>query len=212
MANIRAQVALGSATNIPADQATNTYHFEVTNATAEVLDNILDLLEDLYRGTSPGTGLMQQMAADVCSGNYTIKLYDLGDSIPRAPVRERVGTRGPGQNVGLPSEVALCASFQGARISGEDQARRRGRVFIPFLGITTVGAGRPDTAIILFVGLEFTLFAAAAEASLSVVWTIWSPTNQEMVPVTDGWVDNAWDTQYRRGIESTERTVFPQEV
>lgn len=47
-----------------------------------------------------------------------------------------------------------------------------------------------------------------ADASLIWQWRIWSPTNNNSVLIDNGWVDNAWDTQRRRGVEATARTIF----
>jgi hypothetical protein len=52
--------------------------------------------------------------------------------------------------------------------------------------------------------LASNLLAASNPATLAV----WSPSNGDAVPVTDGWVDNAWDTQRRRGIDRTARSTW----
>jgi len=37
-------------------------------------------------------------------------------------------------------------------------------------------------------------------------WVVYSPTNGNTVNVDNGWVDNAFDTQRRRGLAVTART------
>jgi len=64
----------------------------------------------------------------------------------------------------------------------------------------------------------------ASSASAVWKWAVFSPTiaggwflpdtegppnlPAAYSPVQSGWVDNAWDTQRRRGLEATARTVF----
>jgi hypothetical protein len=49
---------------------------------------------------------------------------------------------------------------------------------------------------------------AAAIASASWDWVVYSPTDDAYHEVANGWVDNAWDTQRRRGYKPTSRTTF----
>jgi hypothetical protein len=44
--------------------------------------------------------------------------------------------------------------------------------------------------------------------ALGVEWVVRSDTTGATAPVTDGWVDNAFDTQRRRGNRATQRNVF----
>jgi len=52
---------------------------------------------------------------------------------------------------------------------------------------------------------------AAAEAladdavTLGVTWSILSRSDGDTKPVVGGYIDNAWDTQRRRGVEPTSR-------
>lgn len=209
MAIVRAQVILDSNTNLPEDAATNTYHFDTTGTAVPTLDNILDLLEDLYAEETATLPLMGLMSNELAAGTGRIRLYDLADTEPRAPIASREITRTPSTQDGLPAEVALCCSFQAAPSSGLPQARRRGRVFLPWLTEANNELGRPTQAIIDAVGAAFVEFGAAADASLNVDWVIYSRTNNNTVGVAGGWVDNAWDTQRRRGFKPTVRTAWP---
>jgi hypothetical protein len=52
------------------------------------------------------------------------------------------------------------------------------------------------------------LQAAFTALTLDTTWSVWSEANQTASPVRDGWVDDAWDTQRRRGLDSSARTTF----
>jgi hypothetical protein len=140
-----------------------------------------------------------------------IKFYDLSDPKPRAPFYDANFTiGGTPQSSHLPRELAICLSFQGARVSGSAQARRRGRVYLGPLGLTSNDSttGRPLAAAISSIqGAAGTLRSASG----SGVWT-WIVVSEVAglndVIVTNGWVDNAFDIQRRRGVTPTSRSTF----
>jgi hypothetical protein len=39
-------------------------------------------------------------------------------------------------------------------------------------------------------------------------WCVWSVADQIAVPVANGWIDNAFDVQRRRGVDYTSRTLW----
>lgn len=92
------------------------------------------------------------------------------------------------------------------------QARRRGRIYLgPFgqtvLGTTAVTSDRPLAAAVTAIANAATALATATAGAV-VPWVIYSPTNGSGAVVTDGWVDNAFDTQRRRGVAATSRTLW----
>lgn len=107
----------------------------------------------------------------------------------------------------LPREAAICVSF---RSDGLPAARNRGRMFIgPLnaeavdnqLGTARVAAGAVSGAT---EGLKrFCLRLLAIDAHLCV----WSRTAASVSRVTQGWCDNEFDTQRRRGLRATQRTT-----
>lgn len=207
---IRAQVSLESTSGIPADVATNTYHFDAASGgTGPVATNMLDLLEDLYVGVEGTPGLISTMSTLAASGDGQIRLYNLDDPEPRAPYASRDISGTPSSTDTLPTEVALCVSFRGPSASGEPAARRRGRIYVPWPRIGANDGGRPSEDYIDDVEAAFVLFATAADASISVDWVIWSPTADEAYGIVGGFIDNAWDTQRRRGRSATGRRLWP---
>lgn len=147
----------------------------------------------------------------VAIGPHMFKWYSLPGLKPNYPFREQTfSLTGAGQGNPLPTEVAMVLSFQGSQASGFPQARRRGRVFIGPLQTSAVHTdGRPTAGAISGLAAAGTALRTAINAGGEDRWCVWSTVDQGAVPVEDGWVDNAFDTQRRRGVATTARTVWP---
>ena len=150
------------------------------------------------------------MSNDAVGANWTVRAYDLSDPLPRAPVYQsgftvtHLGNGNP-----LPSEVSLVVSIQAAPESGVPQARRRNRKYLgPFSVLGLEPPGRPTQPLILTVARAARDLLNAAQASLSWGWRVYSPTTGEDMEPVGGWVDDAWDTQRRRGLASSERELW----
>lgn len=174
------------------------------------LDSIAQGLREFYGDDGIGP-YMSQAAAAI---GRSIRMYDLNDAIPRVPIYESIDSTAPWGNLGancLPNEVALCLSFEAVQVSGQPQARKRGRVYIgPFsngalLATPTPPQSRPKTELITAMITNASDFGALC-TGLSFPWSVYSPTNLTAFPVHRLWVDNAWDTQRRRGIDATAMT------
>lgn len=140
---------------------------------------------------------------------HLIKFYTAGGPKPNYPYYEAAFnlTSAPSGS-GLPTEVALVLSFQGLRIPGTPQARRRGRIYIGTLKATVNSNQRPllaaredlrDAALELYTDIG-AVFGGAT-------WAVWSPSDGAAVQLNDCWVDDAFDTQRSRGQEPTTRTT-----
>lgn len=213
MSIYRAQVVLPFFTNLPTDVITNTFHFEATTgATPEqVGTEVTPQLTAFYTDGYGSDGI----AFYINRGLAHVKWYNLSNPEPRIPYVQSLGIGSiPQGNANLPTEVALCLSFQGLPLSGVPQARRRGRVFI---------GGMPQNTISPSIGNNFPIWHStvtarwgdSAEENLRVFsvptdaqWVVWSPTTQEAVEVANGWVDNAPDTQRRRSVDPTLRDLW----
>jgi hypothetical protein len=203
------QIGFEMDSGLPEDVAVNTFHF-VQEGAIEPINNLMDMVEDFYTVVAPGNGsaVFSFLAARL-SGEYTITVYNLSDAPPRIPVGSRTGTFTPGTNT-LPTEVALCVSYQAAQVSGQPQARRRGRIFIGPLAHAAEDSnnGVPSPAIISTLANAAAELLSAAQASTSAQWIVYSPTGNSHADVDNGWVDNAFDTQRRRGQAATARTLW----
>lgn len=197
------QVILHTDDNLPENYITNTIcTFGPSISDANTLSN---LVADWYIAMSLlwGTGLQLQ--------GHEIKTYDMADPEPRAPVDYRVFnlTALSGEER-LPSEVAICISFQGDMVSGEPQSRRRGRIYFGPCRADYNFNGQPGQAFTTELRGHAADFLASVKAlGVGYDWCVWSTVTGGGVPVTNGWVDNAWDTQRRRGQKATVRGLFP---
>jgi len=205
------QVTIPTDSAIPKDFVTNTWHFYRTAAAPITdYDNVRDMLEDFY-ATAPsggGSALTTYFAAAL-GGPAVVKAYNLADTIPRAPVYESTFTFNPTGTNQLPAEVALVMSFQAPRVSGVPQSRRRNRVYLGPWG-TNAGqsTGRPDSTVTTQITRAGSDLIDAANASATWDWVVYSGTTGEYEVVNNGWVDNAWDTQRRRGLAPSSRIAF----
>lgn len=215
---MKAQVTIPLDSAIPADYITNTWYFDGDDVDEEDVayhTAVMTKLTAFYQAID-GTIFPESISSPA-----TVKIYDMRDPLPRVP--EFTGTIAltPSVNRALPHEVAICLSFQATAESGVTQARRRGRVFIGPLAtsILTTDAGPP------YVGggprgdLATAATALATPIALPVTgqvhWAVYSPTldiagtiDDAFNDVDNGWVDNAFDTQRRRGQKPTVRQTW----
>jgi len=189
--------------NVAANYATNTFHMYADDLTA--LDDAFDALVLFYKD------LGGYFSSLVRQNNWEIKAYDDDDPEPRAPVLSRLWnqTSAPA-GTPLPPEVALCLSFQGDQVSGVPQARKRGRVYLPYFETVTAGTdGRPASAACTTIASAGEDLMDAGTTSGTWHWVTFSSVAPGYSTVTNGWCDNEWDTQRRRGRPYTTRNVFP---
>lgn len=212
-----AQVNLQRVNALPEDVVVNTWHFEGDDdlqAGGHWADNapgVATRLETFYTTIAPHLG-------HVLSGIVNVKLYNWRDAKPRVPGYEHTFNIASALGSSLPAEVALCLSFRGSTGAGKNMARRRGRVYLGPLstGMSTVPSGSPDARPVA-ANRQVILNAAEAMAHGSGSGTarlaVYSPT-QGLIPgqddeawndVVELWIDDAFDTQRRRGAKATSR-------
>jgi hypothetical protein len=121
-------------------------------------------------------------------------------------------------NLAFPNEVAVTFSFHADRTGASEHAgsgprtaeRRRGRVYVGPLSIhagiasTVTGGTVVNDALI-------TCLQHCGERLLALTdgpWSVWSRKDTLVRPVVGGFIDNAFDTQRRRGEKANARTVF----
>ncbi len=197
------QMTLFPSSNVTADVSTNSWSCEADSvADAESFKDSVIVLYNSFRSRLAGT---------IRQNNNEWKIYDRSDPLPRAPRSEGTWnfTTAPSGN-SLPPEVALCLSFQGVRQSGQPQARRRGRVYMgPLNSAALETTGRPTALTVTTLRDAGNALRTASVAAAGWAWTVHSPTSGQDVSVSNGWVDDEFDTQRRRGREATSRNVFP---
>lgn len=212
MPTYRAQVIIPHTNGIARDAMTNTFHFIdfVPQPLVDLADDVSPLLEQLYEDVYVGSNMASNAYAWLLT---TIKWYDLSQPEPRVPyITSEPITAGTSASV-IPNEVSVVSSFQANPVSGIPQARRRGRVYLGGLGVAWFSPSasglspRLDTAKINQCALAFDNFRTAV-AGTSARWAVWSPTDAAAYLVDNGWVQNDPDTQRRRGVAATVRTVW----
>jgi hypothetical protein len=94
-------------------------------------------------------------------------------------------------------------------VSGQPQARKRGRIYLGPFDTTQLNAdGRILPACQTTIRNAAQALLTASDVALDWSWAVYSPTNASGVIVDNGWVDNEWDTQRRRGRAATTRSTF----
>lgn len=213
--------------NLPEDVDINDF---VVNAADPVAGTAaIDRVGGFYRDTGVGQtlsiGKYLAKCIDRGPGKFLIEQYDItghldgsphGPPIVTVPLDMAVYT---GSDADLPAEVAACVSFH-ADLSAVSEhvgntrprARRRGRIFVGPLKAGTATLGGPNE---VFLDGTFRADLAAAGHNLLAGLTadgaplqVWSRVDAVVRPVVGGFVDNTFDTQRRRGLKATLRTLF----
>lgn len=214
---IRAQAVLAATTAIPRDNFVNTFHFLPMElaVTPEDITSVQAMVADFYThvGTSGHSigdllGASVSRVANACSVN----VYDLGNAHPRPPhTSQWTCPARSGSGVNLPLEVCCVLSM----FADRNIARHRGRVYIgPLqeLDMTTSAQGVPLVAPsfrdTLIEHVERLIAGTAAVAGVTPQLAIYSRVDGVARVVQHGWVDDAFDTQRRRGPRATTRTTF----
>ena len=204
----QAQVELRTQTGIPADNIINTFAFQWTGVGAPDFDALVVLIDAFY--AEMGNDVFSNVLASGTNA-HQVKIYDLTDPSPRPPVH--IGTFSQSGGTGpLPTEVAICASFQGIQEAGHPQARRRGRVFIGPLREATITTGtdgypRVSTGTSAAIATACSDLQANASAA-DWPWCVWSRSDDELYIINNGWVEDEFDTQRRRGPGPLTRTTW----
>lgn len=198
MALYRCQIILNMDDGLAENAATNTLYFD-----ADTEDDLVDVqaaVQDFYVFVD---GFMSSL---IDTGNVRTEYYRLSDPSPRQPVFEGQITGMVGTTTASPTELAIVLSYQGERVSGLPQARRRGRIFLGPLSGGNVD--RPSASQVSVLRGAAINLLDASNAATGWTWAQYSPTNGIGIDVNNGWVDNEWDTQRRRGRRATERNAW----
>lgn len=229
MSEVLAVVCLAHKSGLPQDTMVNNFVFRTATtppSTGEV-DSIRDALIEFYNtgAGSPSHAVANALSTVVDRGTgvslFKYYLLDghLDGSAHGSPFRTDTWTIGSavGTLTNFPSEVAVCLTYHTAYLTDPEfgtggsrpRARDRGRIYlgplrnqIALLATDNEPVLDPDWA---------QAFAAAASrlvADTDTTWVQWSRKNVATNVVSSGWVDNAFDTQRRRGPDATSRLAW----
>lgn len=184
-------------------------------------------VEDFYNGANTTHTLAYYMAysLDRTAGMATTKWYDLTGHLngtPHgSPGRVDTWTLGAvGGGLGLaPAECAACLSFHSAYGGDLEESgatrpkqRDRGRIYLPLnngaMG-DVAGFGNPELLAAFRTDCTVAMkrfHDAVAGLAGAPNWAVWSRAKATVQAVIAGSVDNAPDTQRRRGFKATAKT------
>lgn len=214
---LRAIVQLEDLSALPADRSVNVFHFDPSTDlawTSAQLDEVDAALASFYTAAHTGsTNAIAALLGHQLSGIWSIKYYDLDDAEPRTPIRTTTPTAFTPGSTSLPDQVSLCLSYQAQKFSGFPQRNRRGRLYIgPLSSSDEVSTtGLPVTTangIVPTLCAAGTYLAGGSWSTHGEAWVVYSPTIDAVATVTDGWVDNKFDTQRRRLRAPTARQTW----
>lgn len=218
MPTYRVRAVLPYTTGLPRDAAINTYHvWRLTPLDETELIALSTAFNRFYSVAPPspgGVSLGTYMSSVITrsNGGCRTEIYNLDDPEPRPPVRTGPFTlAAPAGGSNLPLEVAVVNSFQGPRIAGAPQARRRGRSYI---GPLRVAAFDGTSYPVIATPLRQLLISASQKLRQDVLddvgalWVVRSSTTGDVTTISNGWVDDDPDTQRRRGTRASARYTW----
>lgn len=223
---LRVQLVLQAVTDLPEDRFVMNHAWIINpTATAPVTtlaDGLQTVYEDFFNDIHPpGIGSLNVLVAGWVA-SAEIRVYDLSQAPPRVP-EIRPLTVAFTATSGLPGEVAMVSSI----VAQRNQPRSRGRFYFgPLAGSVTSGGtaltdSRPNAnAMNALVGA--TNFLAPQDPITGfpqghvvgpspddiVILAVISQMNGTASSITGGWVDDAFDTQRRRGQAPSSRTTW----
>lgn len=199
------------ASGLPEDRAVNVFHFVGTAAYAADGPSAAARVVTFYTGlTGAQVNPIGAYLSPWIQRAAELRTYDLSTGPPRVPTITPITLPAALNNSGLPEEIALVSTFFG---SPPVTRRRRGRMYLgPLNGAAAVinygstsAPSSPANQIVLDLRDATKQLAVAADVQLSIRSTLPTPN---FVPVAAGYVDNAFDTQRRRGPDPTSRTEW----
>lgn len=166
-------------------------------------------LENFYDDAHAlSTEIRSFLSSDVDPTNAEVKVYAMDDPSPRMPRYVNSGwCHGVGGTT-LPHQVSVCLSYQAERVSGLDQARRRGRIYVGPLSQASITAGGVPSASFIN-SLQQAAIYLAGLGTPPYGWVVHSAAGGGgTAPVSNGWVDSSPDVQRRRKVASAVRSAW----
>lgn len=195
MANHDVQVSIQGSTGLPKDRYVHTLHFEGDTWGAGLADELWSKWQTL-RAACLG---------DYAIGKHRISAYTPGAN-PGGPYFTKEYTLGVASTSAGPAEVACCLSYATVDDPERSLPRRRGRIYLGPIASSLVNNTRPPTTVKDAV-LAYGQGIAQVGLASNVTWSMYSATDDAYAKIESIWVDDAWDTQRRRGWAPTARTV-----
>lgn len=237
MGSILATVTLNHKSGMAEDAVVNTFAVSTggTDSIAANHGAITDAIANFYNGSHDGNvDSVGQWLGDGLSraaDGMSIKLYNITGHLDGSPhgsdmYEEKYTLDAPIEATTLPEEVSLALTLRGTNWEAQpveipdtsdpgtevDRPRQRytGRIYLgPWVkaAATTVNNRSRPTAAILEYPLDAAVATQAALNAVGYEWCVWSRKAGVLIPISHVQMDDAWDTQRRRGVDPTQRTT-----
>lgn len=199
------------------NQFSNTWHFKteapidstptgITNGTA-VMNCFFNFYDGLY-----ANGVLSR--ALNYAGTY-VKMFDMDAAPGTPPDWQYTFNTNPYATIAnddrsCPWEVAMCLSYEAIAVSGTNRARRRGRVYlgpvhIDMLEFDGFGSCRVSAFTRASVLDAYKTLVDELHA-IEAITGPYSKTDNLLFATGTAWIDDAWDTQRRRGMDPSVQT------
>lgn len=228
MFNYLATVSMEHQNGLPRDRIVNTFAFECDNALLLAdAEELRTRLETFYNTAGEGTSTAISAFLGACinrSVQPTVRFYEVtthlsgsaaGSPAWTLPFTSVIG--GAGGADSLPAECAVALSFHASfgldpefAPGARPRARDRGRVYIGPLTKAAADTGEFGRTF-PSLGVRLAILGAGKDlrdANDDKRWAVWSRTAARMSPVVSCSVDDAFDTQRRRGERATAKTTL----
>lgn len=225
-----AEVVIPHVDGFTKDEVVNTFVFfgDAEPPSTTNLSDAATAIEAFYNTIPSGLNSIAGTLNDSrsrASNAVVIKFYDIHAHLNGSPHGSPVGTAtftlGAQASGGgaLPAEVAAVLTYRSPYFSDVEfspgarpRSRHRGRLYIGPLTASALTLDSTTKRAYVTAGFRTTMKdAASALATLggTAIWGQWSRKAALVRIVTDGWVDDAFDIQRRRGEDPITRTVWP---
>lgn len=223
MATLRLMFVGQGASGLSEDRIVNTFYFDNGDEIEAHRSAAVGALTNFYTATQLAGASVSRYLSPWIQRSAEIRSYDMDELPQRSPVVHPITLEAAGDpTTHIPEECAVVLTF---RAAPPRTPRRRGRVYIGPLSDFAVNVGTTTSQVTVDDVMQGVLCdAASALAGAGVGWAIRSagarvprlntdaplgallPT--EYYGVTNGFVDNAMDTQRRRGPDPTSRQLW----
>lgn len=226
MTAILTQVVFEHRSGLPKDRVVNNFVFAVGSTGLPddaTLSNLRTDLAGFYNNVPAGhnaiAGFISPCMSRATDG-VAVKFYDLTGHLDGSPHGSPFATKfftlldAVSGAQGMPSEVAVCMSFQCAYGSDPEfgsgtrpRGRDRGRVYLGPLTKSAAEDSGVNGRVQVSQSFRETVVARAEVLmdNAEGAWSVWSRAGATIEPVVKAWVDDAFDTQRRRGEASQGR-------
>ena len=189
------QVTLQGRSGLSKDRYVNTLHFQGDDWNVAALDELWTKYVSFIDAV--GGGLAQ--------GGHMIKAYNPGPN-PGGPYLQKTYSRAAAHTGSSPTEVAVCLSYATVEDPEQSVPRRRGRIYCGPFSTVHANAERPGATVIDAV-LDLGEGIAQVGFAATRTWALYSQLDASYHKIESIWCDDAWDTQRRRGLAPTTKTV-----